>query len=202
MTTPLDAALGRLGAPPSPARFDEIRLAMLDPLLVGRRTATGHEPWQLAWHRAASLMRDSVLDDARAALRAAAAHSRYPSRRIAALDPDDETAAILHNRLLAAGMALEQFEGAPADADTDRRRGAALEQSWDGAVQVATADAARWRSIAGEVASWRRPMRLFWVVVIVAIGVTAVIAAWLGGQLDAPAWFAPVRDWWWGLPWP
>lgn len=202
MTNPLDAALGRLGAPPSPAPFDEIRLAMIDTLLVERRTGAGHEPWQRAWHRAATLIRDTVLEDARASLRAAAAHSRYPSRRIAALDPDDETAEILRNRLLAAGMPLEQFEGAPADAETDRRRGAALEQSWDGAVQVAVADAARWRSIAAEVASWRRPMRPFWMVVIAALGITAVIAAWLGGQLDAPAWFAPVRDWWWGLPWP
>ncbi len=202
MTIPLDAALGRLGAPPSPAPFDEIRLVMLDTLLVERRSSAGHAPWHLAWDRTATLMRDTVLGDARAALRAAAEHSRYPSRRLAALDPDDETAEILRNRLLAAGMALERFENEPGDPDTDRRRGAALEQSWDGAVQVATADAARWRSIAAEVASWRRPMRPFWLVLTAAIGVTAVGAAWLGGQLDAPAWFAPVRDWWWGLPWP
>jgi hypothetical protein len=97
---------------------------------------------------------------------------------------------------------LEQFEGEPADPETDRRRGAALERSWDGAVRVASGDVARWRSIGAQVEAWRRPMRIFWVAMAFAVIALAVLAAWLGGQLPAPAWFAPVAAWWWSLPWP
>ncbi|MBA2292096.1 MAG: hypothetical protein H0W15_06550 [Gemmatimonadales bacterium] len=199
--TSLTATLGRLAAPPTAQPHDAIRLDMLDQLVTAGTHAAGHQAWAAAWDRAATALRDAVIADARTALRAAALHSRYPTRRLAAIEPDPEAAEALRHRLLAEGMRLEAFEGQPADATTDRRRGAALEEAWRGAVRIALTDALRWRSAAARVAAWRRPMRAFWALATIAFAAALVAAGWLGGQIPAPAWFRPLHDAWWSLPW-
>lgn len=203
MTTSLGTDLGHLAARPAAEPFDDIRLRMLDELFAARAAGDGqHAPWQRAWEAAAAALRDRVLDDARAAMRDAAVHSRFPRARLDALYPDDETATILLNRVIACGMAVEGLESAPADAATDRRRAAALEQAWDAAVRLATSDGIRWRSVAAEVEQWRRPMIVVRVASVMTVLVVGLVAAWLGGQVAVPAWFQPVHDWWWRLPWP
>lgn len=197
----LATTLGRLAAPPAAQPFDAIRLDLLDQLVTGHSHAPGHDAWAGAWERAATALRDAVIADARAGLHAAALHSRYPARKLAAIGPDPEAAEALRHRLLAEGMRLETFEGQPADAPTDRRRGAALEEAWGGAVRIALTEALRWRSAAGRIAAWRRPMRPFWALTALGLAVSIVVAGWLGGQLPAPAWFRPLHDAWWSLPW-
>lgn len=203
MISPLATDLGHVAARPAAEPFDDIRLKMLDQLFAARAAGdVAHTAWKSAWETAASAMRDRVLDAARAALRAAALHSRYPRARLDALCPDEDTAASLLNRLVACGIALEGLESAPTDATTDRRRGAALEQAWDAAVRLAATDGARWRAVASQVEQWRRSMVVLRVASVLLLLAAALVAAWLGGQVAAPAWFQPVHDWWWSLPWP
>jgi hypothetical protein len=125
-----------------------------------------------------------------------------PSAALAELQPSAEAAERLLQRLLAEGMPLEVLEPAAVDAATDRRRGAALEAAWEGAVGVATAEAARYRQVAERTLAWRRPWRPL-VMAGAAITIVAlVIAAMIGGLVPAPDWFVPVIDWFWSWPWP
>lgn len=203
MIAPLATDLGRVATRPAARPFDDIRLRMLDELFAARAAGDEtHAPWKSAWEAASRAVRDRVLDDARAALRAAALHSRFPRARLDALCPDDDTATSLLNRLVACGIALEGLEAALADTASDRRRAAALEQAWDEAVRVGNADGARWRGVAAQVEQWRRPMVVLRVLSVLMMLAAALVAAWLGGQIPAPAWFRPVHDWWWSLPWP
>jgi hypothetical protein len=147
-------------------------------------------------------LRIRVIGDAETLLRSAAGYSHFPSRRLEALFPDAEVADALLQRLLAEGMPLERLEGVPDDLVSRRARALAVTAGWEGALRIATEDAARWRALAAEVAAWRRPLRPFWIAAAVLCVITLVVAAWLGGQLRAPLWFAGVRDAFWRLPWP
>lgn len=203
MTAPLAPDLGRIAAAPSAAPYEDVRLRLLDALVTARSEGRlGQAAWQEAFDGAAQSLKLRVIAEADQALRAAAEHSRYPTRRLANLLPDAEAADILLQRLLAEGMPLERLDALPADDDGRRLRAIAIEAAWDGAVALAAAESARWRALAERVAAWRRPMRPFWIGTVATLAVLALIAAWLGGQLPAPAWFAPVRDAFWRLPWP
>ncbi len=197
----LATTLGRIAAPPAAHPYEAIRLDLLDQLVTRHAHAPGHDAWAGAWDQAATALRDSVIADARARLHAAALHSRYPARNLAAIEPDPEAAEALRHRLLAEGMRLETFEGQPVDAQIDRRRGAALEEAWGGAVRIALTESLRWRSAAARIAAWRRPMRAFWALAALALAVSILVAGWLGGQVPAPGWFRPLHDAWWSLPW-
>jgi hypothetical protein len=200
--SPLAPALGRLAAPPTARPWEAIRLELLDAVVTaGAGGGMTPEACEAAWATAAAALATAVEGDARATLEAAAARSRYPARRLAPLLPDAEQHDILLQRLLAAAIPLERLAAAPATDATLRARGAALEGAWDEAVRIAQAESARWRGVASQVAAWRRP----WTPVIAAGSVvlllTVVVSTWLGGQLDAPGWFAPIATWFWGLPW-
>lgn len=202
-TAPLAADLGRLADPVGGAPYEDVRLALLDALISAKGDgALEHASWQDAFEGAVRSLRMRVIGDAEAGLRAAALHSKYPARRLQALLPDAEVADTLLQRLLAEGMPLERLEGVPDDPSSRRARALAVTAGWEGAVRVAAVDAARWRALAEEVAAWRRSMRPFWIAVGVLAVVVLVISGWLGGQLPAPGWFAPVSRAFWSLPWP
>jgi hypothetical protein len=202
MTTPLAAELGRLAAPAQGTPFDDVRLALLD-AIIGAKAAgdMGQDAWEEVFGSAMRSLRLRVLAEAETAIRAAAAHSRYPIRRLHAALPDANAADTLLHRLLAEGMPLERFEGFADDPVTRRARAAALETAWDGAVRVATAERSRWRAAAMQIAAWRRPMLQLWILSVALLLLAALIAGWLSGELPAPAWFRPVNEWWWRL-WP
>lgn len=200
---PLAADLGRLADPPGSAPFEDVRLALLDAVITAKGAGRlEHAAWAEAFEGAVRSLRIRVIGDAEAMLRAAAAHSHFPARRLESLFPDAEVADTLLQRLLAEGMPLERLEGVPDDAASRRARALAITAGWEGAVHIASGDAARWRSLAAEVAAWRRSLRPLWTAAGVLVLITLVVAAWLGGQLRAPLWFAPVRDAFWRLPWP
>jgi hypothetical protein len=202
MTTPIAAELGRLGAPARAAPFDDVRLALLDAIVAANAAGSlDQQAWEDAFADAVRSIRMRVLADAEQMVRSAAAHSRYPARRLQGVLPDEETADSLLNRLAAEGMPLERYEGAGEDAITRRARGAALETAWEGSVRVATAESARWRNIAMQVAAWRRPTGMVWTASFAALLATLVVAAWLSGAVASPAWFHPVNAFWWRL-WP
>jgi hypothetical protein len=202
MTMPLAAELGRLAAPAQGTPFDDVRLALLDALIIAKSSGDlGQDTWEDVFGSAMRSLRLRVLAEAETAIRAAAAHSRYPAHRLLAILPDATAADTLLHRLLAEGMALEQFEGFADDPVTRRARAAALEAAWDGAVRLATAERSRWRAAAMQVAAWRRPMVRLWILSIGILLLAALLAGWLSGELPAPGWFRPINDWWWRL-WP
>lgn len=203
MTEPLAPVLGRLAAPPSASPWDPIRLAMVD-VLVGAHAAgrLDGSAWLEAWTAAATAVRDGVIDEGQRRLQAAAAHSRFPAARLRRVIPDAAAEERLLQRLLAEGMALEALEQGSTSASMDRRRGAALEVAWDGAVRVAATEAARLRSDAERVRGWRRPWRPLVLVGTAATLVVLAVAAMIAGVIPAPAWFEPVIDWFWRWPWP
>jgi hypothetical protein len=202
VSAPIAAELGRLAAPAHAAPFDDVRLALVDTIVVANAAGRMDQlAWEDAFGAAMRSVRLRVFADAEQMLRAAAAESRYPARRLQALLPNAEVADALLNRLTAEAMPLERYEGLGDDPVSRRARAAALETAWDGAVRVATAETARWRTTAMEVAAWRRPTGTLWTVTIALILVALVVAAWLSGAVASPAWFHPINAWWWRL-WP
>ncbi len=201
--TALGPALGHLADPPRDAPYEALRLDLLDRVVQVATTGTANgAAWVAAWEATAQALADTVLAEARDGMREAVAHARYPARRAAALLPDAETADALLQRLRAAGMPLEALAAAPTTPDLTRRRAAAVDAAWETARQIAVSDLARWRAIAREISAWRRPLRPVLIAAGVALALVAVTAAWLGGWVPAPAWFAPIGAWFWSLPWP
>lgn len=200
MSVPLAPALGRLAAPP-PATppFDATRLDLVDRLVQGRaKGSLARSDWLAAWRDATTAVAHRVVEEGRAAMRQAAAESRYPAKRLAVLLPDQEFEHELCNRLQAEGIVLEQLEVEAGE----RGHGAALEAAWEAAVRVAVIERQRLHAAASEIARWRRPWRPFVIAATIAVLVVGLVAAMLGGVLDSPAWFRPVTDWFWSLPWP
>ncbi len=203
LSVPLAADLGRVAAAGEAAPYDDVRLALLDTLVSAKHEGRlGHDVWQAAFEHAARSLRMRVLEKAERELQAAAAISRYPARRLATLLPDAESADALLHRLLAEGMPMERFEGLADSSMTRHDRALALEEAWLGAARVATLEATRWIARAREISEWRRPQRPLWMASGIILTAAIILAGWLGGQLPAPGWFAPVNEFWWGLPWP
>lgn len=203
MTAPLAPALGRLAAPVrGGASFEATRLALVDRLVhahhQGRLDA---REWLAAWQEAVEEVVTAVMAEGREALLRAATASRYPTKRLTPLLPDAADAEELRQRLLAEGVALERMAEVQ-EPGALRWRGASLESGWDAAVRVAMLERQRWRTVASEVAAWRRPWRPLLVVASLLLLVATLLAAMLGGVIAAPRWFTPVTEWFWSLPWP
>lgn len=199
----LAADLGRVAAAGETLPYDDVRLAMLDALLAAKQDGQlGHQVWQAAFEHAARSLRMRVIEKAERELHAAAGISHYPARRLATLLPDAERADALLHRLLAEGIPLERFEGLADSAEARHGRALALEAAWEGAANVAVAEAARWRAQAQSISAWQRPRRALWILSGAILTIAIIFAAWLGGQVPAPAWFEPVARFWWSLPWP
>lgn len=202
MPDTLAPALGRLAAAAGHARLDPIRMELVDTLVAAH--AGGHldgAAWLGAWHRAMESVRDQVIGEATTAMNAAAQRSRFPAARLDLLRPDREAADSLLNRLLAEGESLERLERTGSDDAATRARGAALEAGWDAAVRIAVAEQGHWAGVAREIEQWRRPWRPLVIGAALTIAVVSVLAAMIGGVLPAPAWFQPITDWFWNLPW-
>ena len=182
--------------------FDDVRMALLDAVIAAKAAGRlDQQAWEDAFGGAARSIRMRVLADAEQMLRAAATHSRYPSRQLQALLPNAEAADSLLNRLLAEAMPLERFEGLGDDPVSRRARAAALEIGWEGAVRIANGETARWRAAALQVEAWRRGTTGLWVASVLLLLVTLLLAAWLSGEIPSPEWFRPINDFWWRL-WP
>jgi hypothetical protein len=203
MSTPLSVDLGRIARPVGTAPYESVRLALLDRLiLAGAAGPLSHATWEAAFADAAGALRRDVLAMASDAVQAAARRSRLPVGRLRAVLPDDATAESLEERLLACGMPLERLADVAMDLPGRRARGAALEGAWDAAVALALTESRRWQRQATELAAWRRPLRPLLLGISVGSLALALMAAWLGGQLAAPAWFMPLHRAFWSLPWP
>lgn len=202
MSAPLGSDLGRLGQPGRGRPFDDVRLALVDHVLAAKAQGEmTQRAWEDAFADAARSLRVRVVASADESLRAAAEHSRFPGRRLSRVLPGAVAADTLLNKMLAAGMPLEQLAALPDDDVSRRLRAAALDSAWIGAEHVAAAEASRWRSVASEVAAWRRVSAPIWVASGILVVVALLLAAWLSGEIPSPGWFAPVNTAWWRL-WP
>lgn len=203
MTAPVAPALGRLAAPARGRASDDIRLALVDRIVAAHAagTLTGSE-WLAAWQQAAGALADRVLEGANGQLDRAAHHVKYPAARLAAMRPDPDAVTAMLNRFLAEGVDLERLEAAGDDPAVTRARGVALEAAWGAAVRLADVESSHWQGVAASISGWRRPWRPLVITATILWLFGAVFGAMLGGLIRAPQWFAPISDWFWGLPWP
>ena len=119
-----------------------MRLALLDALFAAKAAGRmDQDAWESAFGSAVRSLRLRVLADAEQMIRAAAAHSRYPARKVQVILPDADEAEVLLNRMLAAGMPLEQLSGLGDDPVSRRARGSALESAWAAAVSATSSRA-------------------------------------------------------------
>lgn len=201
--------LGVLASPrPRPAPglvpLDDIRLALVSRLL--EEAHRGSPDWLAPWRDAvgAATGRTTEVLVRRAA--DAAAASRAPERVAREATPGEGDLRILAARIESAGIPLEEVVNAlPAGGEPGRhfsRIGGALEDSWLELERVVGATASEWSRRAAAVEAWRRPTGRLWLASGALLLLAALVGLVLGGHLPGPAWFAPVIDWWWSLPWP
>jgi hypothetical protein len=201
--------LGVVASPrPRPAPglvpLDEIRLVLVSRLLEEAHRAS--PDWLAAWHNAvaaATARTTEVLG--RRALDAATA-SRAPERVAREARPGDGDLRILAARIESAGIPLEQVVSSLPPGDEPGRHfsriGGAVEDSWLELERVVGSTASEWARLAAAVEAWRRPTGRLWLASGGLLLLAALVGLVLGGHLPGPAWFGPVVDWWWSLPWP
>lgn len=171
---------------------------------VAARKALGRASWLEAWERALAIAARSLGQEIERRLRNAAAESRFPRKRIAALLPDPEERRILAARLSAAGMGLEDAvplldNPARPWEEALRRVAGELEAAWDRLVATALHELEPWDRRAMEIRLWRRS----WLPLVIAGTLGLALAVWLGlvlgGLIPAPGWLRPLTDWLWNL---
>jgi len=171
---------------------------------VAARKALGPASWLEVWERAVAGAVRSLGQEIERRLRHAAAESRFPRKRIAALLPDAEERRILAARLSAAGMGLEETvtlldNPARTWEEALRRVAGELEAAWDRLVATALHELDRWDRRAMEIRVWRRS----WLPLVLAGTFGLALAVWLGlvlgGIIPAPGWLRPLTDWLWNL---
>jgi hypothetical protein len=226
--------LGRLCAlPAGPARrvpLEDVRIALasatLDLAGAARDFADGDRAaavsafrardWRSAWTTAVSTAAERTRAVLGEAFAAAAAESRFPSRRLRDLQVTPTELGAITARLGARGASfeahlaqLDELAG-PASAAgpageaafarwwtgvTDAAR--ALDSSWHAVEEAADAEVERWQGEVNRVRAWRRPRWVLWLVSALVLAVASWLGLMLGGYVAVPGWFLPVAEWWW-----
>lgn len=194
------SSLGRLAAPARAEAYENVRLALLDRVIMGNWQ--GGETWVDAWREASGSLAADFLTSVSAALEEAASFSRYPASRLAAAQPTETDRERLLQQLLAEGFELERLESSAAGSAIDRQRGAALESAWERAIGVLQRERPRWEGEISAVRAWQRPWGPLLLGSVPVLCIALLIASWLGGWIAAPEWFAPVAGAFWSVPWP
>jgi len=220
----LGPLLGRLIAPPGDyppprAGLEEVRLEFLSILFERAgaargllaagdpsqaRVALGSRTWIEVWERAVAGAEAVLAEEANRLLKAAAAVSRFPPKRLATLLPGPDNRRLQAARLSAAGIPLEEA-AARLDRTTDaweesvRLVAGELEAAWDSLLAISSQELAKWERRAAEVREWRRPWLPLVLIGVVLLGIGTWVGLMLGGYLPVPGWFLPVANWFWGL---
>lgn len=236
----LGPALGRLCAP-SPAAvaadppLDEVRLELATSILelagTARDTADASpeaavaavrgQKWLPAWERAINHAVDRTVAAIERAFDNAAAESRFPRRKRAALTITAEERAVIHARLGAGGApflaALEKMDALAGPASAKHLSSSVARDAWWRAVEaaarrleaawIALEAAARrerqgWLREADKVRGWRRPIWPLWSLTAGAVAAAVYLGLILGGYLPVPSLLRPIAEFWWRqVPW-
>jgi hypothetical protein len=225
--------LGRLCALVEPTRrwaaLDDIRLDLATEVLELASAARGfgddraavvgalrrHE-WLAQWDRALDRAAERTVQAIDGAFSAAAAESRLPARRLAALRVTTEERDAITARLGAGAApfvsALDRMDQLAAPAARSGAAGEAafaawwdavveaarkLEAAWGSLEQAALAEEARWVPEVETVRTWRRPTWPLWLVSALVFALAAWVGLVLGGYVPAPTWFRPFAEFWW-----
>jgi hypothetical protein len=234
----LGPSLGSLTDPPSPGprsplglTFDDIRLDLVTGIFdlagAGREFAAagdrdgamaslGRVAWIGLWERAVGSVAARLGGAANTKLRAAAAESRFPKRRLQRilLGPSDlraiaarlgSSGAAFVSALDALERSLRSASGTPARAgrSTHEWRAALeagarrLETAWLALVSAAGLEEEHWRGEAERIRSWRRPRWPIWLITLAVIASAGYVGLVVGGYLPVPPPLAGVTEFWW-----
>ncbi len=234
----LGPSLGRLTDPPTPGppsplglAYDDIRLDLVTGVFDlagagrgfaaagdrdGAMASLGRVAWIGLWERAVGAVAARIGRAANSRLRAAAAESRFPDRRLRVLllTPNDERAIAARlggggGPFVGALDALEQrvhsSSGAQSQGGTghDEWRAALeagarrLESAWLALASAASAEERHWRAEAERIRMWRRPAWPVWAVSAAVAAAAVYLGLVLGGYLPVPPPLAGVAEFWW-----
>jgi hypothetical protein len=229
----LGPALGELIAPPTLAGYgsgwvalDDVRLGLVTALFDLAGAARGFElagdsaaavsslarpAWLAAWERALAAATDRLTAVVDERFAAAAAESRLPVRRRAALAVTAEERRALEARLGAAAAGFVAALDALEEAGNNAARSGGLvawreallaaarrlETAWAGLERAAGEEERRWAPAIERVRRWRRPVWPLWVASAVVVAGAAYLGLVLGGYLPVPAPLAGLADWVW-----
>jgi hypothetical protein len=234
----LGPSFGRLTDPPiagprSPLglTYDDIRIDLVTGIFelagAGRAFAAagdrddaiaslGRVAWLGLWERAVEGAAARIGAAANDRLRAAAAESRFPARRLRELLLAPEEVRAIGARLGSGGApfvggldALEQTvhsasavpaaEVVPEDPWRAALEAAArrLESAWLALLAAAELEEQHWRGVADRVREWRRPVWPVWVVTVVVVAAATYLGLVIGGYVAVPGPLRSVTDNWW-----
>jgi hypothetical protein len=235
----LGPSLGSLTDPPSSGgprsplglTFDDIRLDLVTGIFdlagAGREFAAagdrdsamaslGRVAWIGLWERAVGSVAARLGGAANTRLRAAAAESRFPKRRLLRilLGPSDLRA--IAARLGSSGTpfvsALDELErslrsasgtAARAGTSTDEWRVALeagarrLETAWLALISAAGMEEEHWRGEAERIRTWRKPRWPLWLITLAVIVAAGYLGLVVGGYLPVPPPLTGVTEFWW-----
>jgi hypothetical protein len=234
----LGPSLGRLTDPPSPGSrsplgliYDDIRIDLVTGIFdlagagrgfaaagdrAGAMASLGRVAWIGLWERAVGSVAGRIGDAANAQLRAAAAESRFPIRRLRGLLLGPSDLRAIAARLGSSGTpfvsALDTLEQTARSASSTQPRPGGqiddwrstleaaarrLESAWLALVSAASAEEQHWRNEAERVRTWRRPRWPLWLITLAVIGVAGYVGLVVGGYLPVPPALSGLTDYWW-----
>ena len=239
MVPELGPSLGRLSDPPAPPgdrgaldiALDDVRLDLVTRIFdvagaarsfaaAGDRhsavASLGRVTWLDLWERAVAAAAQRLADTVNTRLRAAAAESRLPPKKLAAILLTAEDVRAISSRLGSGGAsfvsaldALEQTVPAAAASGARGRLGQEewqlalaatarrVEASWLALTAAAKREQERWRSEIEAVRAWRRPIWPIWLITVVVLGIATYLGLILGGYLPVPGVLRGFTEFWW-----
>jgi hypothetical protein len=224
----LGPSLGRLADPPAvpsnssttDVMLEDIRLNLVSGIFdmagaarsfmaagdrQGAIASLGRVAWLDRWERAVAWAAQRLADGVNTRLRAAAAESRLPERRLQPLMLTPEDVRAIASRLGSGGAgfvaaldALEQTVPAAAASGARGRQGQEdwqvalataarrLESAWLALIESTRREQERWNYDIARVRAWKRPTSPLWLftaIVLLSLGYLGLV---LGGYLPAP----------------
>jgi hypothetical protein len=238
----LGPALGRLSdPPPGPTNrgsldivLDDIRLDLVTGIFdragaarsfaaAGDRhsavASLGRVAWLDLWERAVAAAAQRLADAVTARMRAAAAESRLPARKLAAVLLTAEDVRAIASRLGSGGAnfvsaldALEQTVPAAAASGSRGRLGQEewqralaatarrLEASWLALTAATKQEQERWKGESERVRTWHRPLWPLWLITVVVLAIATYLGSILAGYIPVPGPLRGFAEFWWSRP--
>lgn len=242
MVPELGPSLGRLSDPPAGPTdrgsldivLDDIRLDLVTGIFdvagaarsfaaSGDRhsavASLGRVAWLDLWERAVAAAAQRLADAVNARLRAAAAESRLPAGKLAAVLLTTEDVRAIASRLGSGGAnfvsaldALEQTVPAAAASGNRGRLGQEewqralaatarrLESSWLALTVAAKREQERWKGEIERVRAWHRSHWPLWLITVVVLAIATYLGLILGGYQPVPGPLRGFAEFWWSRP--